>query len=110
MVAGGWVFVCGVVRLGGAYLMATCPECGLSSRAEPGALWIEELLTVHDVGSWLLSGSQMKGPATRNLVLHCRCGWSITGWIEGDSFVARKEVGDGNADDRHGSAGDVHGE
>jgi hypothetical protein len=72
--------------------MATCPNCGLRSRDEPDVMVVEEVLTAKPVGSFSLAGAQMKFSATKSLRLRCRCGWSILGRIEGDSFIADPET------------------
>jgi hypothetical protein len=67
--------------------MATCPSCGTSSRVEPGALVVDEVLVLQQRGTWSLAGVGEKFPATRRHRLACRCGWSILGRVEGGSFL-----------------------
>lgn len=70
-------------------LMATCPSCGVSSREDPGAIVVEDVLQVSPPGTFSLSGSSLKASATSRLRMRCdRCGWSVLGHIEGDDFVA----------------------
>lgn len=72
--------------------MATCPECGVSSRVDPAAMVIEDCLVAKPIGSFSLAGAQMKVSAHAMLRLRCvRCGWSIVGHLASDHFVARPE-------------------
>lgn len=69
--------------------MATCPSCQVSSRVEPNALVVEEVIEVKPLGTFSLAGVQMKASANRRLRLRCtHCLWSILGYIDGDHFVA----------------------
>lgn len=69
--------------------MATCPNCGTSSRSDPAAMQVSEVLSVPDTFplNASLAGAQMKASATLTLRLACGCGWSILGRLEGDTFV-----------------------
>jgi hypothetical protein len=67
--------------------MATCPNCRTSSRTAPDAITVEQVLAARPLGTWSLSGAGMKTSAVATLRMSCRCGWSILGRIEGDSFV-----------------------
>lgn len=69
--------------------MATCPQCGAKSREDPDAFVIERVLVAKPLGTFSVSGAQMKVSAHERLQLRCqRCGWSILGYLDGDSFVA----------------------
>lgn len=72
--------------------MATCPNCGINSRDASGPMVIEEVLTAAPLGSFSLSGSQLKFPLHSSLRLSCRCGWSIEGYIENDSFRGKRDT------------------
>lgn len=68
--------------------MATCPSCGASSRTDP-TFAVEPALTARPPGTWSLAGAQVKTSAVSTLRLsHGACGWSVTGRIDGDHFVA----------------------
>jgi hypothetical protein len=74
--------------------MATCPKCKTSSRVDPGALVVEEVIVAKPVGTFSLAGAQMKFAATERL--RCtKCGWSVLGHIEDDQFFADPEGTDG---------------
>ncbi len=67
--------------------MATCPNCGTSSRTDPNAMVVSEGLMARPLGTWSLAGQQLKTSAYGPLYkLSCRCGWAIWGVINGDSF------------------------
>ncbi len=57
--------------------MAACPNCGVSTRVVPNAMWLQPVIVVRPLGSHSLPGSQMKASANEHLRLFCRCGWSI---------------------------------
>lgn len=44
------------------------------------------------LGKHSLSGTQLKVSAQRRLRMSCRCGWKVTGYIDGDQFVADPEM------------------
>lgn len=71
--------------------MATCPDCGASSRVDPTAFDVTETLVASPIGEWSLAGVQLKTPATVQQRLTCRrCGWFVTGRVdsEGSNFIA----------------------
>lgn len=67
--------------------MATCPSCGVSSRADPTALALERTFVVRPLGTFSVAGVQMKTVGHDALRLSCRCGWAILGAMDGDVFV-----------------------
>lgn len=67
--------------------MATCPNCGTSSRRDPDAFTVTDALLAKPLGTWSLAGAQIKTSAVAVLKLTCRCGWSICGKVSGDSFL-----------------------
>lgn len=67
--------------------MATCPECGASSRTDPTAMTIEPVPQAKPVGAFSLAGVQMKFPARTAVRLTCRCGWTVTGHIENNQLI-----------------------
>lgn len=71
--------------------MATCPECGTSSRVDPTAITVQEVLVAKPLGTFSLAGVTDKRSAYTRLQMSCRCGWKILGYIEGEYFVADKE-------------------
>lgn len=72
--------------------MATCPECGTSSRTQPGALWLDAVLVTSPLTAQSLSGSQLKTGA-RRLRLSCRCGWKILGEVRDGVFWGDSDEG-----------------
>jgi hypothetical protein len=68
--------------------MATCPECGVSSRVDSTAFSIEKVLVFKPLGTWSVAGQQMKTVAYERLEMSCQCGWRIRGYIDGEDFVA----------------------
>lgn len=65
--------------------MATCRNCHVSSRVDPEAMEVDEVLEAPPLGTWSLSGTQLKTPVSRGLRLKClRCGWYILGHIGED--------------------------
>jgi hypothetical protein len=62
--------------------MATCPNCGTSSRVDPEAMVIRPVLTPKPLGTFSLAGSSMKLSARLEQRLACRCGWHIDGHID----------------------------
>ena len=67
--------------------MATCPSCGTSSRTDPHAFTVTEVLHAKPFGTWSLAGAQLKTVAVAMFRLACRCGWSIHGYANGESFL-----------------------
>lgn len=67
--------------------MATCPECGTSSRIDPTAMTLAPILQAKPVGAYSLAGVMMKAPVRLAYRLACRCGWTVTGQIESNQFV-----------------------
>lgn len=67
--------------------MATCPHCGTSSRKDPTAITCEYLLSAKPLGTWSLSGTQLKTVLRGDWRMYCRCGWSILGRMEDGSFL-----------------------
>ena len=68
--------------------MATCPECGVSSRQDPTAITVEPVFVAKPIGTFSVAGAQMKVSAYQRLQMSCRCGWKILGYIDGDHFIA----------------------
>lgn len=66
--------------------MATCPNCGASSRTDP-TFSVEEVLISKPPGTFSIAGVQTKVVATQTLRLSHSCGWSILGYIDDESFV-----------------------
>lgn len=66
--------------------MATCPNCRTSSRTDPDAFSVEEVVQAKPIGSFSLAGAQLKLSGVMRLRLRCRCGWSILGVLKGDAF------------------------
>lgn len=66
--------------------MATCPSCGTSSRQDPRAIEIAEVLIAKPVGTWSLAGAQPKTVVYSGPQMSCRCGWSILGYIDADGY------------------------
>jgi hypothetical protein len=65
--------------------MATCPDCGASSRTDSTAFEIRKTLVASPIGSFSLAGAQMKVSAREVLVLQCaHCGWHVIGHLEVD--------------------------
>ncbi len=73
--------------------MATCPNCQVSSREDPTAMEVIDVLTARPLGAWSLAGATMKVSAYRTLRLQCRCGWSIEGWLQPSEETGRIEDG-----------------
>lgn len=74
-------------------MMATCPNCSVSSRVDPDAMEIEECLEALPIGTWSLAGQQLKTSARTTQRMRCRiCGWSILGHIDGETFVGRRDT------------------
>lgn len=67
--------------------MATCPECGTSSRTDPTVMRLEPVLQASPVGTYSLAGVQMKFSARAAHRLTCRCGWTVTGQIEDGHLI-----------------------
>ncbi len=66
--------------------MATCPNCKVSSRREPGALSLDQIMVPE--GHPVEIDGRLQVPAVSRMRLFCeRCGWYILGRIEDDSFV-----------------------
>jgi hypothetical protein len=72
--------------------MATCPNCGVSSRSDSAAITVQKFLIAKPLGTWSVSGSQMKTVASEVLRMSCRCGWHIDGFIDGEQFCGRPET------------------
>lgn len=72
--------------------MATCPECGSSSRVDPDAITVERVLAAKPLGTFSLGGSMMKVSARDMFRMSCRCGWFVHGRVEGEDFVAETVV------------------
>lgn len=71
--------------------MATCPQCGNSSRVNPGSMVIEEVLVARPLGTFSLSGSTLKWSANQRLRLRCtQCGFKVCGGLQDGAFVARR--------------------
>jgi hypothetical protein len=69
--------------------MARCPDCGVSSREDPGAMVVTDEWRAKPLGTFSVSGSQMKTVVVVTHRLSCvRCGWSILGRIVGEEFIA----------------------
>lgn len=73
--------------------MATCPNCGASSRDRLQNFEVTRVRTITEVPA--APEHRIGGPAfrvevdeTRLRLTHVECGWYIDGRIEGDSFVA----------------------
>lgn len=71
--------------------MATCPDCGLSSRDDPSLMTLERVFVSKPVGEFSLSGAQMKLSAVESHRLACRCGWSVTGQVVDGYLVAHPD-------------------
>ena len=77
--------------------MATCPNCGVSTRQEPGAMKVETVFVAQPLGTFSLAGGQLKASARARSQLSCtRCGWSTLGRIEGEDFIADRPPGTGS--------------
>lgn len=73
--------------------MATCPDCGASSRTDPTFV-VEPALVAEPPGTYSLAGAQDKVSAVSTLRLrHGGCGWYVTGRVDGDHFVADTRTG-----------------
>lgn len=71
--------------------MATCPRCGVSSRIDPTAMTLEPVLqAIPETLS--LAGVMMKFSARGAYRLTCRCGWTVTGQIEGGHLVVTPPI------------------
>lgn len=69
--------------------MATCPQCGNSSRTNPGSMMVEEVLVAQPE-------TITESPTFQQVIVSARglhrmtcevCGWNINGHLQGDSFV-----------------------
>ena len=70
--------------------MATCPECGLNSKEDLGAISLEQKLVIgQPLGAPKGPGGETFVAKTR-WVLSCICGWSIVGSVRDGSFYADK--------------------
>lgn len=67
--------------------MATCPECGKSSRTDPALMTLTPVLVARPVGAYSLAGVMLKFSARTAYRLTCRCGWTATGQIEDGHLV-----------------------
>lgn len=67
--------------------MATCPSCGANSPTDP-TFAIEDALVAMPVGTYSLAGVQGKPSVTKTLRLSHSCGWSVTGHVDGEDFIA----------------------
>ena len=68
--------------------MATCPQCGASSRTD-STFVLERVVLAAPLASFSVAGAQMKVPARIRLrLMHAGCGWFVYGSIEGEDFVA----------------------
>ncbi len=76
--------------------MVTCPHCGVSSRQDPTALKVTEIMVATPLGSFSLAGQQMKVPVRTMHRLGCRCGWHVDGYV---NFTTGQF--DGRADTQH---------
>lgn len=71
--------------------MATCPNCGVSSRKDFTAITVEKFLIARPPGTWSVAGNQLKTVASEVLRMSCRCGWHIDGFIDGEEFCGWSE-------------------
>lgn len=69
--------------------MATCPNCGVRSREVDDAIWVSPVLEARPIGTFSVAGATPKVSATFTLRMYCRCGWSIAGWLEDETFVGQ---------------------
>jgi len=68
--------------------MATCPDCGASSRTDP-TFEVTRVLVAKPFGTFSVAGAQTKTVASERMKLsHLSCGWSVLGRLEGSDFVA----------------------
>ena len=70
--------------------MATCPECGASSRTDP-TFSVERTFTPTTLGRLQISAGEREIDMVQTLVLrHDRCGWAVSGHLDETSgeFVA----------------------
>lgn len=64
-------------------MMATCRNCGVSSREDPTAMRVELVLDADPIGTFSVAGATMKVTVKESLRLRClRCGWSIGGYYD----------------------------
>jgi hypothetical protein len=56
---------------------------------------VQPVLVASPVGTYSLAGVQTKVSAGRAYRLACRCGWNVTGQIEGDQFIANPTTTEG---------------
>jgi hypothetical protein len=71
--------------------MATCPNCGVSSRDDSLAIEVTRVLEALPLGTYSVAGVTPKVVARERYKMAClRCGWSILGWIEDGYFCAYK--------------------
>ena len=67
--------------------MATCPDCGASSRVDP-TFTLERVYVAQPITEVGLAGNQLKVAAREMIQMtHETCGWSVRGHIEGDHLV-----------------------
>lgn len=64
--------------------MATCPDCGVSSRINPSGFALEQVIVAKPLGSFSLAGAQTKVSATSRVQLSHSCGWSVVGRVDAD--------------------------
>lgn len=48
---------------------------------------VEHVLSAKPLGTWSLAGAQMKTVIRGDWRMSCRCGWSILGRMEDDTFI-----------------------
>lgn len=68
--------------------MATCPRCGRSSCTTPDLMTLMRYLVIEPPAKHSIAGVRLKFAAERVVYkLACRCGWTVTGQIEGGHLV-----------------------
>ncbi len=72
--------------------MATCRHCGINSRDPSQPITITKILAPTELGTLhLLQGERVIDMKTV-IELKCRCGYSIRGWIDGDTFYGEPDT------------------
>lgn len=74
--------------------MATCPNCGASSRDASQTFTVEQVMVpVQEIPP--IKGRRVGGPTfiveEKHRLTHEECGWHIDGRVEGDYFLADRD-------------------
>lgn len=68
--------------------MATCPSCGIHGYENDGTFRLDTVLWAEPIGSFSLSGAQMKVAAYERQRLSCNaCGWYVLGIVGEREFL-----------------------